>query len=325
MDTILFLYKKKDVEKPLVEAISQKTYLLVKIGMDVEPYRWFLQCLPRKQLNPEIPSSEEGGQPGGWRWFSPQSFRRRKEIRACRREWNRYEATVEALMARCRRNMESQLAEMMGELALYVEAHSDRWCVYDRAVREVLSGDNPVAELWQREWRTEEFTGYTELRWIQPLMPQIASPHFIVLGAAACIPQLLQQCAGRMKSLKWVIEESYGQAHREELEDFAENFYQEQGLAVTMEQVQGRCGFERMQLFCREPANILDFTGEDKIAVGWAAKGSVWLDLWSSEEKCRRITQRNAGIRYFSLRDKWRRTQKISHYLDTVHKNEYNT
>lgn len=324
MDTILYLYKKRDVQKPLVEAISQKTYLLVKIGMDVEPYRWFLQYLPRKRPMPEIDPAE-GRHSERLRWLDPGFFRERKELRARRREWKRYEAAIEKLTDRCRGNMESQLAEMMGELSRCVEEYSDRWCMYDRAVREVLFGDNPVAELWQREWKTAEFAGYTELRWIQPLMSRLVSPHFVVLGTAPCIPQLLQQCAGRMKSLKWVIEEAYGQAHREELEDFAENFYQEQGLAVTVEQVQGRYGFERMQLLCREPVNILDFTRGDKIAVGWATKGSVWLDLWASEEKCRRITQRNAGIVYFSLREKWRQAQKISHYLDTVNKNEYNT
>lgn len=324
MDTILYLYKKKDAEKPLVEAISQKTYLLVKIGMDVEPYRWFLQYLPHKRPRPDM-DPVEGRRPERWHWISPGSLRERKEIRARRREWNRYEAAIEALMARCRGNMESQMAEMMRESALYMEEHSDRWCVYDRAVREVLSGDNPVAELWRREWKTEEFKGYTELRWIQPLTSHITGPHFIVLGTASCIPQLLQQCADRMKSLRWIVEEAYMQTHREELEDFAENFYQEQGLAVTIEQVQGRHGFERMQLFCREPVNILDFTGEDKVAAGWAAEGSIWLDLWSSEEKCRRMVQRNAGIHYFSLREKWRQAQKISHYLDTANKNEYNT
>lgn len=324
MDTIIYLYKKKDAEKPLVEAISQKSYLLVKIGMDVEPYRWFLQSLPRKRVMPEIDPAE-GKEPGKRHWIDPGSIRERRKIRACRREWKRYEAAIETLMVRCRGNMESQLAEMMRELSLCAGEYSERWCVYDRAVREVLFGDNPVAELWQREWRTEEFTGFTELRWIQPLLSRTVSPHFIVLGTASCIPQLLRQCADRMKSLRWVIEEAYEQEHREELEDFAENFYQEQGLAVTMEQVQGRYGFERMRLLCRDPANILDFTGEDKIGVGWAAKGSIWIDLWSSEEKCRRITQCNTGIRYFSLRENWRSTQKISHYLDTMHKNEYNT
>lgn len=120
MDTILYLYKKRDVQKPLVEAISQKTYLLVKIGMDVEPYRWFLQYLPRKRPMPEIDPAE-GRHSERLRWLDPGFFRERKELRARRREWKRYEAAIEKLTDRCRGNMESQLAEMMGELSRCVE------------------------------------------------------------------------------------------------------------------------------------------------------------------------------------------------------------
>ena len=143
-------------------------------------------------------------------------------------------------------------------------------------------------------------------------MPLAVRHHFIILGEASCIPELLHQCADRMKSLRWVIDEAYGRTHWEEMEDFAENFYQEQGLAVTIEQVQGKYGFERLQLVCKEPVNILDFTGEIMVSAGWAAKGSIWLDMWSSEEKCRRITRRSGEIQYFSLREKWRQTQKIT-------------
>ena len=324
MDTILYLYKKKDLEKPLVEAIGRKTYLLIKIGMDVEPYRWFLQCLPHKQLRPDI-DSIGGKMPEGWDRINPRYFKERQEIRRRRKEWKKYEALIDTLMARCRRNVESQLTQMMRELSLYVEERFECWCVYDRAVRDVLYGDDPVAEIWKQSWKMEEFSCFTESRWMQLLLPHAVCHHFIILGEASCIPQILNQCVDRMKSLRWIVDEAYWQTHREELEDFAESFYQEQGLAVAIEQVQGKNGFEKLQPACREPVNILDFTGEDKVSAGWAAKGSIWLDMGSSEEKCRRITQHNTKIQYFSLREKWRQTQKISHYLDTVNKNEYNT
>lgn len=324
MDTILYIYKKKDIEKPLVEAISRKTYLLIKIGMDVEPYRWFIQCLPQKRLRPDIDSTG-GEMPEGRDWIAARYFKERREIRRRRKEWAKYEALIDTLMARCRRNVESQLAEMMRELSLYAEERSECWCVYDRAVRDVLYGDGPVAEIWKQVWKTEEFPCFTELQWTQLLMPHAVCPHFIVLGEASCIPQLLNQYVNRMKSLKWIVNKAYWQTHREELEDFAESFYQEQGLAVAIEQVQGKHGFEKLQPACREPVNILDFTGEDKISAGWAPKGSIWLDMGSSEGKCRRISRRNAEIQYVSLREKWRQTQKISHYLDTMNKNEYNT
>ena len=213
----------------------------------------------------------------------------------------------------------------MREIALYVEETSGCLCVYDKAVKEVLCGDGPVAEIWRQRWNTEEFTLYTEAFWAGLLMSLAVCPHFIVLGEAACIPQLLHQYAHRMKSLRWFVSEAYGENHREELEDFAEGFYQEQGLAVTIGQAGGRTGFERLRPVCREPANILDFSGEDKISAGWAAKGSIWLDMGSSEEKCRRIAGRNTGIQYVSLRETWRQAQKKSYRLDTMIKNEYNT
>ena len=324
MDTILYLYKKKDIERPLVEAVSQKTYLLIKIGMDVEPYRWFVQCLPRRRPRPEI-TMAGGKKLKGWDWINPGYFKERRELRSRRKEWDKYEALVDTLMVRCRANVENMLSELMRELSLYVEEQSASWCVYDKAVREILLDDNPVAEIWGKMWRSGEFTSFTELQWAQQLMPLAEKHHFIVLGKAPCIPELLQQYAERMKSLRWIIDEACARNHGEELEEFAEDFYQEQGLAVTIEQVQGKYGFERLQLTCKEPSNILDFSGEDKVSTGWAARGSIWLDMWSSEEKCRQINQRNAGIQYFSLREKWRQTQKKSYRLDTVNKNEYNT
>ena len=317
MDTILYLYKKKDIEKPFVEAVSQKTYLLIKIGLDVEPDRWFVQCLPRRQPRPEI-TLMSGKKLSGWDWINPGYFKERRELRFRRKEWDKYEALVDRLMARCCANVETLLSELMKELSLYVDERSASRCVYDKAVREVLMDDNPVAGMWGKVWQTGEFTAFTELQWVQQLMPFASNHHFIVLGMAACIPELLQQYAERMKSLRWIIDEAYARTHSEELEEFAENFYQEQGLAVTMEQVPGRYGFERLQPVCKEPSSILDFTGEDKVAAGWAAKGSIWLDMWSSEEKCRRITQRNTGIQYFSLREKWKQTQKKKVSVTTV-------
>lgn len=333
MDTILFLYKKKDIEEPFVEAIRQRTSLLIKIGMDVEPYRWFVQRLPHKQARPEI-TLTGGKELRGWDWINPRYFKERWEVRSRKKEWKRYELLVDTLTVRCCANVEDMLAELLKELERYSEDQSSCQCVYDKAVRSVLLGDNPVAGVWKKMWSAGEFTGYTELQWVQQLMPFAVNHHFIVLGRAGCIPELLQQYADRMKSLRWIMDEAYAGTHSEELEEFAETFYQEQGLAVTMERVQGRCGFEKLQLTCREPASILDFTGEDRISTGWAARGSIWLDMCSSEEKCRRITRRSGEIQYFSLREKWRQTHKKTVFvgtenkgcrLDTMNKNEYNT
>lgn len=321
MDTILYLYQKKDIDKPLVEAVRQDTYMLIKVGMDVEPYRWFIQRLPHKRPRPEI-TAVNGRKLEGWDWINPKYFRERREIRFRRKEWKKYETLTDTLMVRCNASAEELFSEMLEELSPYVDERADCYCVYEKTVRDILYGDNPVAKLWQRLWKWNEFALYTELFWVRQLMPLAVNHHFIVLGSAPCVPELLTQSAGRMKSLRWIVEEAYANAHSEELEDFAEDFYQEQGLAVTIEGVQG---FEKFQLTCREPSNILDFTGKDRAFAGEAAKGSVWLDMWSSEEKCRRFARRSAEIQYVSLREKWRKTQKKCYCLDTIGKNEYNT
>lgn len=321
MDTILYLYKKKDIDRPLVEAVRQDTYMLVKVGLDVEPYRWFIQRFPRKQSRPEI-TALNGRKPERWDWINPRYFRENREIRSRMREWKRYEALIDTLMLRCSESTENLLAEMRKELSPYVDERSECYCVYEKTVREILYGDNPVARVWQRLWKEKEFAFYADFSWVRLLMPSAVNHHFIVLGSAPCVPELLAQSASRMKSLRWIVDENYGAAHSEELEDFAEDFYQEQGLAVTIERI---VNLKAFRLNCAEPSNVLDFTGEDGVLPGETGKGSVWLDMWSSEEKCRRFAQRGGGIQYVSLREKWRKTQKKSYRLDTIGKNEYNT
>ena len=41
MDTILYFYRKRGLEKPQTEPVGLKAYLLIRIGLDVEEGRWF--------------------------------------------------------------------------------------------------------------------------------------------------------------------------------------------------------------------------------------------------------------------------------------------
>lgn len=324
MDTILYIYGKKDIKEPLVEAVRQDTFMLVKIAMYVEPLRWFQLQLYKKKARPEIPEIKTLKQLG-WEWFMPKRVEERRNIRAWKRERNQYEQLLDLLEERNDTQMEKMIGDLVKELMPYVDENSGCYCIYEEGVKDVLFGDNQIGKVWEKMWKAEEFTFYAERPWVQYLIPQAAHYHFVVLGEASCIPEILRQCADKMKSLRWILDEQYAETHSEELEDFAENFYQEYGLAVSMEQVHGENGFRKMQLVCKEPANILDFSGEDMISTAEVAKGSIWLDMQSSEEKCRRFTQRDTGIQYLSLREKCRHMQKKSFCLDTTDKNEYNT
>ena len=324
MDTILYFYSKKDLRKPLVEAISQNTFMLVKIGMDVEPFRWFIQLMPNKRPKPDM-TEVDGKKLSGWDWINPKYYQERKRLKEWKKSWKSYEMTMDTLAVRCSMHLEVLITSMIKELVPYVDEYSQCFCIYDRSVKDVLYGQNPVGKVWSRMWKVKEFTLYAEMPWIQHLIPLAVLNHFVVLGHSSYIPELLTECVNRMKSLRWILEESYAKAHSEELEDFAENFYQEYGLAISMEYVREENGFNKMQLVCREPSNILDFSGEDKISAADVAEGSLWLDMYSSEEKCQRFAGRSTGVEYLSLRKKWRDTQKRNNYLYTLNKNEYNT
>jgi len=82
-----------------------------------------------------------------------------------------------------------------------------------------------------------------------------------------------------------------------------------------------------MQVYpiCLHPSLVLDFSEADRIATADVPRGSIWLDMAASEEKRRRIEDRNTGIRYFSLKKEWKQPQKALNHLDTTSKNGYNT
>ena len=55
MDTILYLYKKRGLEKPEIEPVGLKTYLLIRIGLDVGEGQWF----------GKVPEPRPGREPAG--------------------------------------------------------------------------------------------------------------------------------------------------------------------------------------------------------------------------------------------------------------------
>ncbi len=325
MDTILYFYSKRGLKEPLVEAIGQKSFLLIKIGISLDTRHWCEITSPEKKAKPDM---EEiiGRSLSGWDWINPVYVRERLRYRRWKKDWQEYERYMNSLTLRFGTQLDNAIDNLTGSLQTWMTDSSDCYCVYDKSVKDVLFGENEIGKAFRPRWKPEEFTAYARMPWVKQLLPFATCHHFIILGAASCIPEVLTLCADRMKSLRWILEEAYAQAHSGELEDLAEDFYQEYGLAISMEYVQGgKGGFRKLYLDCREPVNILDFSGEDKIPAIALAKGSRWLDMHSSEEKCRRFTQRGTETEYLSLRKIWRETQKNNNYLDTMHKDEYNT
>lgn len=149
-----------------------------------------------------------------------------------------------------------------------------------------------------------------------------AFAYFVLLGETGCVPDILWEYARGMKSLKWILPQ---RQFREEHQELVEMLSEEYGLAAEVRLLSEEESYRQVYPMCRFPSLILDFSETDRIPTADVARGSIWLDMASSEDKRRRIEDRDTGIRYFSLKKEWKQPQKALNYLDTMGKNGYNT
>lgn len=177
--------------------------------------------------------------------------------------------------------------------------------VYDDSVDKWLKKYD-MCGWWEENWAISEFRDYHATAFARKLMDHAHLPNFLVLGYDPCVPGLLAGHARHMKSLSFILGEM-----PEELEEFLEDFYDEYGLAAACRVAQGQ-SLRGERIRCVFPAVILDFSKESRLLTADVAKGSVWLDMDSLEEKRRRIEERNTGIYYFSMKKEWKQG-KVHH------------
>lgn len=318
MDTIIYLYKKRDLEKPVIETVQMKDYLLVRVGMNVGENRWFSHAF--------IPTGSATAVA-----VEPQYCHTLK-ARLCehreRRRRIRFQKQQRRQLQETREQVRMEIQRFLTELGTSVDDRYECRCVYADSVRSCLvlpedwrqrweeadirKTDDIVADywlptLWQQCFRFPEFDAYLQPQWVESLLENARLHHYVVLGTAGSVTTAILHCAPRMKSLRWFLQErDCGQ----ETQDFVEDFYEEYGLAATLQPLEGERTFSRLLLETMEPVCVMDFTGEPHIPVGGLARGSVWLDFCSVEEKARRIMERGEGIFYFSAKETWKHAGK---------------
>lgn len=221
-------------------------------------------------------------------------------VKPLTRLWGRVCAAVRSRLQRRRQKRERmRLREkLLQELAPLLDEQGDNALVYADSV----PGDNWVRFLLP----LPEFDGYLEKRWIQELLPHARHAHFVVLGNVPCLQELLCSLAPRMKDLLWIAPDM---TYAEQLEEFAEDFFQEYGLAMDLHFLPDNGTYGQIRIRDErygEPVNVLDFTGEKYVPVFNPPEGSVWLDMASVGEKERRIGARRLKCSYYSLRKIWR-------------------
>ncbi len=185
------------------------------------------------------------------------------------------------------------------ELAAMLEDTDDVQLCYDEAVGR---------DLWVRRLLPfREFEDYLQKEWVYRLLPEATNHHFVVFGKVSCVEEVFWKLAPHMKSLLWVVPDRTAE---EEIEDFAEEFYQETGLAIRLQFLPANTSYGQLTIgnsSVREPVNILDFTGGKHIPRFEPPKGSVWLDVASDGDKERRICARGLPCKLISLRKQWKK------------------
>lgn len=323
MDTIIYFYKKRDLQKPVIDSVQMKDYQLVRVGLDVGEGRWFSYAFTAsgttateryyKAMTDKQPESLTGIQ------SSPEALPRAlpfsRSLRARLRKFRerrgriRYEKQQKRRLQDVREQVHAEIKRFLTELAAFVDDRFECRCVYADTVRKSLALPEGywLPRLWQQCWQFPEFNDYLQIQWVEPLLENARLHHFVALGLADSAPYVILHCALRMKSLRWLLRESEDD---QRFQDFVEELYGEYGLAATVQTLEGEKVFARLLLETREPVCVLDFTGEPRIPVNGLARGSVWLDFCSVEEKARRILDRGEGIFYFSMKEIWKRAGK---------------
>lgn len=196
---------------------------------------------------------------------------------------------------RARADLTSRIRE---ELVSFLDGYGDNMLFYE---------DSPAADDWLREvLPLPEFEGYLQRTWVRRLLSRAVNPHFVVLGNVPYLHELLGELAPRMKSVLWIAPDL---TYQEQLEEFAEDFYQEYGLAIRLYFLPDNGTYAQMRIpedRYREPVTVLDFTGDKYIPSFEPLEGSVWLDMASVLEKERRIEARRLKAAYISLKKQWR-------------------
>lgn len=288
-------------------------YLLVKAGLDADRRRWFDMPFPEAPVElRQCPG--EGAIPPACAGKAANPRTRLERIvrlldggRGQKRERRRQEEAVEryrerlALLEGAVGQAARRLKQAIGEVDEHLEISS----VYESELA-FLTGEDGIADIWNRCWGIPEFRDYCSPRWAAPLAAEAVGPRFVLLGTAEAVPEVLKQCASRMKSLRWVLPaEEYGC----EALDLAEEFCEEYGLAVNPEPWRG--GRICLRFSGKEPpVCVLDFAGEGTVYGGALPERSVWIDFCSAEEKERRFRRLAPELRYISLKKYWRECRR---------------
>ena len=329
MDTIIYLYRKKEADEDGFQMMYCGDYLFVKVGIAADADHWFGRRLPERPETPPGNEPEEGAEcaPEGsgdasgisGKGLSRRGIRgwlatRREEKRRTREAWQRRQEYAGRLLEyEIRREaIEDSMSRFIRELLDSAEKAGGTgrfWCVYEDGLQFLTDAATGIGGCFGMLWNIPEFRNYKDYRWVRPLLGRVDGRYseFILLGMAECTFGVLRQLARHMKTLQWYLwEEDLTESVQEEIEDF----YTEYGLAITVCPLEGERAFRTLRLASAVPVCVLDFMEEEKLFAGELGQDSLWLDFTSIDGKGRRMERQAPKVGYESLKRHWETLKK---------------
>lgn len=317
MDTIIYLYRKKEADEDGFQMMYCEDYLFIKVGIAADADHWFGRRLPER---PEKPPENEPERPdaraelscrrGIRSWLAA----RREEKCRVREEWQlRQEYAGKCLEYEIRREaIEDSMSRFIRELLGSAEKAGGTgrlWCVYEDGVQFLTDARTGIGGCFGMLWNVPEFRDYKDYRWVRPLLGRVDGRYseFILLGMGECVFEVLRQLARHMKSLQWYLRE---EELTEIVQEGIEDFYTEYGLAIAVCPLEGERAFRTLRLMSAVPVCVLDFVEEEKLFAGELGQNSLWLDFTSIDEKRRRMGRQASRVNYESLKSRWGTLEK---------------
>lgn len=346
MDTIIYLYiiKKEQGTAAGGESAIPPVFSIRK--EEKEGYRILFTGIPelllgcdkdarQEQKNPENPGEKRKSKQKR-KWFLP--FRKPQQekfgsrplpnyslvqypLQTCGMQGDKFQTKNASLflwrqnhrLTSGRRGNQNEKTQWVSVLLSYLKPYRSEYpdCYYvcEDTVDKWLKKEE-LCEWWQQHWTIFSFDDYRQRCFAEELLQKVPLVHYLILGYEDYIPELLKKWARHMKSLRFILSRT-----SEELDIFLEDFYEESGLTASIQIVSGKAGrqdapYYGYNVVCPNSSVILDFSGEAHLFTADVARGSLWLDMDSLEEKRRRIEDRNTGIQYLSMKKEWKKAAR---------------
>ena len=176
-------------------------------------------------------------------------------------------------------------------------------------------------ESWPKEWKYpmyQDFATPANLQWILQQIPKQQYPYkAYVLGTGMGMKEWVPFVAGKVHHIRFYLEFA-----TKGMEDMQEMLLEEYGMLTEVLLI-GAGEFKKLRLRSEEPVLVIDFSGQETIAVNGLKRGSIWVDMYASETKRHAMEDRYTGVQYYSFKTVCKR--EMLQTLDIISKFAYNT